>query len=1131
MPDGKKYNDPYWVALAKNAEARTGIPPGLLQSILVNGEKTNPGVISSAGAKTPFQIIPGTRDGILKKHGIDPYLNDQNAAIGAALLLKESLDRNGGKIDQAVGEYHGGINRKAWGPINVAYRNRVMSGLNADGTVTQVSSKQAKTAPIAQNSVPRVNTGGAGSTGTVGPLDTSKLTVIQKFNLLKSGRLPPAEAKAFSDAVQAGEIMLPTNITDAEVAKIISKPLTIQPSVWRDYNKGDLPREQMIELESMVKNGRVIPPKGQMMDTTQMPTTMEKVGNWFTGSIDQTEKTKTLRDVTDMPEMNFGAKENASLKTTVGTALTSRNEWGEILKKQFPNIKTDRDTKGNLLIQSPSTGEWFVSQPGLNANDVVNFASQAAPFVATGGTTGAATTVGKAAVKSALTQTGIEAARYGSTGEFNPSNILMAGVGEALAPVVSKVGRAVVNTVTGAKPGIGNAITSALKPEITAATNAAERPIVADVANIAADVNPAEFNAAKRAIDAAPVEPMPLSKVAPEPTTLKPLAEGDTVTLKGDPNAVPVTVVKAETANAAGDVGHALVEHADGTRTIVPHGDIAPHTPIPEGAPIPAVATQTAEQVAGQADNIAPFTEPPAPIVGDMTNAEQFTKQLRQAVGNSKSAQEARQALADSANINPEAKAAFEKIGVQVPVDVMSDNELLKQELGAMRGMRATDTSVQWAETMREARQAADVAIEKIGATTDRASMSQVVHDAVVGQHEKLKQTASDMYQAVNDVVPREMGISTPNLAEELRKISAETGGKLFPMEKQILADIEAEGGMTYGGLLRAKQQIGAAMESHQFDSNFNTESLKRLYGATAKDQLHNVERVGGAELRDKLVAANDVFSSSKKLEDGIKSAFGRDSEGSIAGLLKTAISSAKEGDITKLTKLLDIVPENLKRETVATALFTAARDAQGGFGFAQFASLYPKLRANAPVYAKIIRALGGGDSDEFLRNLYTVSRRISDANGAYISRTGASNQPLLQGLMAEGLAAKILNSTVGKLTATGAGAVGAGPVGSVLASAAVSALSAGKKDIVKEAAKMLNSQEFLDLATAGIGKQSVDQIKPAAIKRLAMAPKFAEFLKRTGQANTLSEREQWIKAGLITATTSANSAQTEGDK
>lgn len=177
------YKDPYWMGLAANAEKGSNVTPGLLQAIVIHGEKSNADQVSEKGARTPFQITPPTRKLIMDKYGIDPYLSDDLAAEGAAKLLKESLDRNGGDVSQAAGEYIGGTNRKNWGPKTQAYIDRVTKGQRdlgidqlgkefaqymqnnpANQSVTQaITTQQNKIQPIDLNSVPDVQTRPANS--------------------------------------------------------------------------------------------------------------------------------------------------------------------------------------------------------------------------------------------------------------------------------------------------------------------------------------------------------------------------------------------------------------------------------------------------------------------------------------------------------------------------------------------------------------------------------------------------------------------------------------------------------------------------------------------------------------------------------------------------------------------------------------------------------------------------------------------------------------------------------------------------------------------------------------------------------------------------------------------------------
>jgi hypothetical protein len=126
------YKDPVYAAADQSASEVAGIPPGLLTSIRTVGEKSNANQVSSAGATTPYQFTPTTRQLIIKKYNIDPLSSPQAAALGAAYLLKEGIQRTGSAAG-AVTQYIGGTDPANWGGQTRAYTNRVMAHFTGSG--------------------------------------------------------------------------------------------------------------------------------------------------------------------------------------------------------------------------------------------------------------------------------------------------------------------------------------------------------------------------------------------------------------------------------------------------------------------------------------------------------------------------------------------------------------------------------------------------------------------------------------------------------------------------------------------------------------------------------------------------------------------------------------------------------------------------------------------------------------------------------------------------------------------------------------------------------------------------------------------------------------------------------------
>lgn len=248
----KSHRDPLYAALDAQTEQRLGLPAGLVSSIRTNGERTDHGKVSEAGAVTPYQFIPATRDAAIKKYGIDPTLSPQNASEVAGLLLKDSLVRNGGDVAQAVGEYHGGTNRDNWGPRTRAYIQRVTAA---------VQPQQAAGQPAqGQSTFDRVK-------AQMAPADTGSIANV--FSAYQAGAMTPDEAKQFEDDVKAGHIMLPRGAALKGQAPASARNAVPQ-AVLDAYKAGQMSKEEADQFEQDVRSGLATLPPGQVMSAADL---------------------------------------------------------------------------------------------------------------------------------------------------------------------------------------------------------------------------------------------------------------------------------------------------------------------------------------------------------------------------------------------------------------------------------------------------------------------------------------------------------------------------------------------------------------------------------------------------------------------------------------------------------------------------------------------------------------------------------------------------------------------------------------------------------------------------------------------------------------------------------------------
>lgn len=248
----KSHRDPLYAALDSQTEQKLGLPSGLLSSIRTNGERTDHGRVSEAGAVTPYQFIPSTRDAAVKKYGIDPTLSPQNASEVAGLLLKDSLARNGGDVAQAVGEYHGGTNRDNWGPRTRAYIQRVTAA---------VQPQQAAGQPAqGQSTFDRVK-------AQMTPPDTGSIANV--FAAYQAGAMTPDEAKQFEGDVKAGHIMLPRGASLKGQAPDSARN-SVPQAVLDAYKAGQMSKEEADQFEQDVRSGLATLPPGQVMSSADL---------------------------------------------------------------------------------------------------------------------------------------------------------------------------------------------------------------------------------------------------------------------------------------------------------------------------------------------------------------------------------------------------------------------------------------------------------------------------------------------------------------------------------------------------------------------------------------------------------------------------------------------------------------------------------------------------------------------------------------------------------------------------------------------------------------------------------------------------------------------------------------------
>ena len=548
-----------------------------------------------------------------------------------------------------------------------------------------------------------------------------------------------------------------------------------------------------------------------------------------------------------------------------------------------------------------------------------------------------------------------------------------------------------------------------------------------------------------------------------------------------------------------------------------------------------ALGGKIAQRIEGapqQADNLAPMAdelpvpgaigEVPTPPVSDM---ETVVDLARKATGRGPGRTAARRELARMAKINPAAQEAGDRLGVNLPVDVLSDDAQLLSLTGLARSQVGSEAETAWGRTVRDAIARSDAVMDELGATTDLAQLSDDVAARLNSSMDGLEKQAATLRDEVTAAFRPSDRVEASATKAALASIIDDLGGleqakKAFSPEERKLMAMLGEGDEaiqpTYAMIDRLRRDMGKAIFKGQGPwADADMAAVKRFYGALADDQLAFIEQTGGKELADKQRAANSLFTDMYSKREELVGLFGKDLDKGLTPMIRRSISSGAKGDASSLRKMLENVPEDLRGKALMSGLLAEStnRGAYGGFSFANFAKSYRGLRANAPVYKEFVKYLGP-KGDQTLIDLYAISRRMVEAENKVL-KTGKANQALVGQMNAESLLKEVAASAGGRAVANVATGATMGPIvagGTTLASEL--AARAGGATRTDKLHKLLSSDDF----RATMEKLAMGGNTEGAANRLASSRAFIEWSKSVPGLRNFASRKEWIKTAFAQA-------------
>lgn len=535
----------------------------------------------------------------------------------------------------------------------------------------------------------------------------------------------------------------------------------------------------------------------------------------------------------------------------------------------------------------------------------------------------------------------------------------------------------------------------------------------------------------------------------------------------------------------------------------------APRGLTPSGAA--AGVVDDAARASGAADDAAKAAT-------ETLSAAEIDRIIRSAAAGN---QAARAKLAELADVDPTAAAAAERLGMDLPVDVLANNSRVQEVAGATRAQIGSEASAMWTGTVKSAMDAADEAMSRFNAG-DVSMTSEGVRSALTTARDAMKTQADRAWGEVDAAMPRNTPIAPENVVKVINEEIANLGGRmdlLPPPIRDLLKLATGESGnVTLHALKSEKSAIGEAIGGRQTTySNANDALLRRIYSAISEDELMNARTLGGAELAGKVQSAISATDELYRLRRNVDALFGKDEMGSIATGLRTAVTRTARGDTGPLTRMLENVPPEMRGETVLSGINAASRSMRAtepGFGFAEFAKTYGGIKGNE-ASARLVQNAIGPEATQVLDDLWDISRRITTAR-QMVPTTGRANQ-ILEGATAENFVERFLGSEAGR-RATGAASAGlgaavAGPVGAAGAAGGASWLAGMRPDRVAATGRLFADEGFKRL-TLEIAQ---GQPAPSTIARVANSTPFIEW----AEVSNIADPKIWLQRSLFPAANS----------
>lgn len=515
----------------------------------------------------------------------------------------------------------------------------------------------------------------------------------------------------------------------------------------------------------------------------------------------------------------------------------------------------------------------------------------------------------------------------------------------------------------------------------------------------------------------------------------------------------------------------------------------------PAAAPVPAPLPPAAAAAAAPAE----------------MGVNELAQTAKKAAGGGIGSKSATEALAAQAAPDAKTLEAAKRLGIDeyLQPDHVTTSQTYRELAQAVKSIPGSEARAAELQGLEKVGQRAEKLIEDIGGTNDASTVSHDVRQAQLAQIDNLGSQEAALYGKVRNGLPPRTPAPADNALALIEQRAKDLGGaeNLSPMEKTVLKRLSPkEDGTppTYALLDDVRKDVGAVTARGGPFADADVGLAKLIYGKLAQDQLAVAEASGQ---KWNYLAAQYATRLRKGIEDDMASLFGKQIDKSLAPAMSGAVRGLAQGDASRLTKLLQAVPQGMRQEVAASGLATAFRTAgtRGPISFPVFAKWYEGLMRNKQAHAALMTNLPPAARKQ-ISDLYRVSQGISAASRERIT-TGRIQAVQEQFKAADSLAGQLYDAAkrgaVGATVGTAAGAVLGPGVGAAIASA----LTRGAKPAADKAVDALISSPAFIQAAKQVGQPG----QTAAVRALAYSKPFTKFVRAVGSPREMSNRERWI--------------------